>query len=96
MDTPEISATVFIHGETVLLMTEPDKMPEDYAPFRAVGRFTYRGGQIEVTPVAEDRDANMLILGEGIRHFMAHVERVRQDEARTAGSVAWLERLHSL
>jgi hypothetical protein len=91
----EISAVVLVYGEEVLLMTEPDRLPTNHAPYRVVGTLTSREGKLCVTPVTEDRDSNMLILGATLGHFAAHVERVKS-QGQTGDSLAWLERLHTL
>jgi hypothetical protein len=96
MGTKEISAVVLVYNDELIVMTEPDKLRANHAPFRIVGALTYVDGQVRVTPVAGDRDGNMVILGAAMTCFLAHVERVKKDAALAADAVTWLERLYEL
>jgi hypothetical protein len=94
MALQDISAVVLVYGAEVLLLTEPDKLPANHAPFRVVGTLTSRDGQVAVSPVAEDKDANLLVLGAALPHFAVHVERVKAQ--RSHPDIDVLERLAAL
>jgi hypothetical protein len=86
----EISAVVIAHTITgeILLMTEPDQMPADIAPFKIIGNFRLRpdGSALWDAP-----DANSaFLMGTALAAWAAHVD------ARRGDAVAWLEQLHAL
>jgi hypothetical protein len=92
MDGKEISAAVItntITGE-ILLMTEPDRMPADIAPFKVIGYFRLRA---DGETVFETPDKNTaLLMGLALPAFAEHVAKVK----KVGDSTAWLEHLHSL
>jgi hypothetical protein len=90
----EISAVVVAHTITgeILLMTEPDKMPADIAPFKIIGNFRLRPDGTASWDAVDH--ASAFLVGTALAAFAAHVDKLTAE--RRGAAVAWLERLHSL
>jgi hypothetical protein len=90
-----ITAAVLVCGAEVLLMTEPDELPENNAPYRLCGYFTYRGDGSQPVCTTPDKESAFL-MGLALPAFVDFVAKVTGERIAKHADVAMLERLAAL